>query len=106
VPGINQNQWLIDPMIVDGGLQLILIWGRHYWDMSVLPSRFAAYRRFGSISDSDVRCHMTIHPSSKKPVIHADLAFFGAEGRLLGLLQGIEGTCSRALNRLTGSYLQ
>ena len=106
VAGASRQQWLIDPMIIDSGLQLILIWVKRYWDMMVLPSRFSTYRHFGSISGPEIKCHLTIRPGSKKPLVYSDLAFFGVDGRLLGLLENVEGTCSRSLNRLAGSNLQ
>lgn len=99
------GQWLIDPMVIDGGLQLSLIWCRLYRDMTLLPSRFRAYRRFGSLSGSKINCQVNVRSSPNSPVIRADLAFLGAEGRLLGLLEDIEGTCSKALNRLAGGHL-
>ncbi len=106
IAGITQNQWLIDPMIIDSGLQLLLIWVKHYWDMMVLPSRFSVFRNFGFISSSEIKCHLNIHPDSKKPLVHCDLAFYSADGNLLGLMENFEGTCSRSLNRVAGSNLQ
>jgi NAD(P)-dependent dehydrogenase (short-subunit alcohol dehydrogenase family) len=106
VTSAAQGEWIIDPMVIDNGLQLILIWARLHWDMTLLPSRFLRYRRFNSLSGRKIDCHLHIRSSSKNPVIHADLAFFGPDGRLVGLLEDIEGTCSKSLNRLTKSHVQ
>ena len=103
--GATQGEWLIDPMIIDGGLQLILIWTRLHRDLMVLPSRFLAYRRFGSLSGPNIKCRVNIRSNPKSPVIHADLAFLGEEGQLLGLLEDGEGVGSSSLNRLAGADL-
>jgi len=106
VASTAQRKWLIDPMIIDNGLQLILIWARVHWDTTPLPSRFLRYRRFASSFASKVDCHVYIRPNSNNHIIHADLAFFHPEGHLMGLLEDIEAVCSRSLNLFTGSHVQ
>jgi hypothetical protein len=92
--------WLIDPVMFDSGLQLFLLWARASLDKTPLPSRFQRYRRFGSLSDSRVLCHMRVLDRSRDPLYYMNVAFVGPDGRLLGLLEGMEGACSRSLNRL------
>jgi NAD(P)-dependent dehydrogenase (short-subunit alcohol dehydrogenase family) len=106
IAGANQQQWLIDPMIIDSGLQLVLVWVKRYRDMMVLPSRFSIYRHFGSMAGPEIKCHLTVRSSPNKPLVYSDLAFFSANGRLLGLLENVEGICSRSLNRVAGSNPQ
>jgi len=97
-----QSSWIIDPVIVDCGLQLTILWGRMYWGMTSLPSRFGTYKRFGEFKGKNISCQVRIRPDSKDHVIHADVAFIGEDGRLLGLLEDLEHNCSKSLNRLTG----
>ena len=99
--GDPQGTWLIDPVIVDSGLQMIILWSRTYWDMMPLPSRFQQFRRFGSLSGSKVRFQSRILPKSTPGMLHADLAFFNEEGKLVALLEDMEAACSKSLNRLT-----
>ena len=94
------GQWLIDPVMFDSGLQLFLLWARAHLDKTPLPSRFQRYRRFGSLSQSKVRCRLQILDRSSDPLYYMNLAFVGPDGRLLGLLEEAEGACSRSLNRL------
>src|SRR5262249_30096286 len=98
--GIAQPGWLIDPVIFDSALQLFIIWARAHLDKTPLPSRFGRFRRFGSLSDVKLQCHVHILEPSRDPPYYLDVAFVGPDGRLRGLLEGMEGTCSRALNRL------
>jgi hypothetical protein len=95
-----EGRWLIDPVMFDSGLQLFLLWARAHLDKTPLPSRFSRYRRFGSLSDAKVRCYMQVLDRSRDPLYYMNVAFVGPDGRLLGLLEEMEGACSRALNRL------
>jgi hypothetical protein len=98
--GQSHPRWLIDPVILDSGLQLFLLWARAQLDKTTLPSRFLRYRRFGSLSETKLRCDVRILDRSRDPLFYLDIAFVGPDGRLRGLLEGMEGTSSRALNRL------
>ncbi len=72
--------------------------------MTSLPSRFGTYKRFGELNGKNISCQVRIRPDSKDHVIHADVAFIGEDGRLLGLLEDLEHNCSKSLNRLTGLF--
>jgi hypothetical protein len=97
------DQWLIDPIVIDSGPQLAILWARAYKDMTALPSSFQSYRRYGPLSGSALRCYFQVLPGSADGALHANVFFVSADGRLLGLLEGLESTCSKALNRLAGS---
>jgi hypothetical protein len=101
--GQSHPRWLIDPVIFDSGLQLFLLWARAHLDKTPLPSRFLRYRRFGSLSDTKLRCHLQILERSRDPLYYMNVAFVGPDGRLRGLLEEMEGTCSRSLNRLAAA---
>lgn len=101
--GTPEGGWLIDPVLVDCGLQLLVLWVRAQWDMTSLPSRFLAYRRFGVPSGDAIRCQIRIRPDKDSQIVHADLYFFENDGRLLGILEDMEGACSKRLNRVVGS---
>ena len=105
IAGAPEGDWLIDPLMFDSALQLLVLWVREHWDMMSLPSRFFAYRRFcvPTTTDTEVRCEIRIRPDERSQIVHADLFFLGAEGRLFGILEDMEGACSRKLNRLVGS---
>ena len=91
--------WLIDPVVVDSGLQLVIFWSRHHNDMTPLPSRFSRYRRYAPLTGR-VRCHVEATATMNGHSIEATLSFYDDDGRLLGVLEKLEGTGSRELNRL------
>ncbi len=99
----TKKQWLIDPVIVDSGLQMMILWSRSHWDMTPLPSRLGRYHRLVDTMHEDVRCEVRIRPETTSPTIHADLFFINAKNELIGWLEDMEVTCSRALNRLSGT---
>jgi NAD(P)-dependent dehydrogenase (short-subunit alcohol dehydrogenase family) len=98
--GSPAGDWLIDPVMVDSALQLIILWARVYLDMTPLPARLAAYHRYEGPIREPVRCEATVRHVAGTPIIHADFRFIDARGVLVGWLEGLEGTCSKALNRL------
>ena len=99
--GVGGSRWLIDPVVFDSALQLFLVWARSNLDKTPLPSRFAGFRRYAAI----VHCYLDVLDKSRDPVFYIDLHFVGPDGRLLWVLEGMEGVCTRALNRLGGSWL-
>ncbi|MGH7045327.1 MAG: SDR family NAD(P)-dependent oxidoreductase [Stellaceae bacterium] len=98
------ESWLIDPLMLDGGFQLIILWTREHWDMTTLPSRFGAYRRFATEPTKTVRCEVRIRPNSGSQTVHADMVFINTQGRVIGIMEDAEGSCTRALNRLVGNH--
>jgi hypothetical protein len=97
-------RWLIDPVIIDSGLQLLILWARTYLDMTPLPSRFGCFHRYGDLSAHETRCEVRIRSAAAgSPTIHADLMFRDSSGKLVGWLEDMEVTCSKALNRLSGT---
>jgi hypothetical protein len=71
-------------------------------DMTSLPSYYKAYTKLAPLSGEKIDCQINVLPGSGSNIIHSDIAFFDAEGNLLGVMEGVESTCSKSLNRLTG----
>jgi len=95
------GHWLIDPVLLDCGFQLAILWERSHHDMTPLPSRFKSYRRFGPLLGSPVRCHLKAQSSAGGQNLLTDICFLDSAGRLVGLLEEMEFSCSSALNRLS-----
>ena len=95
------SKWIIDPVVIDSGLQLIVLWVRENLGMTPLPTRMYRHRRFGSMSGQKVDCQVHARIGSASNTVINTLVFFGEDGRLLGLIEGMEAICSKALNRLS-----
>lgn len=94
--------WLIDPILLDGGLQLALLWAREMRDMTALPSRIGALTRFAEpgMNGDILTCYFDIVPGSGDHTIVANIRFVTHDQRVVLAVDGFESTCSTALNRL------
>jgi acyl transferase domain-containing protein/NAD(P)H-dependent flavin oxidoreductase YrpB (nitropropane dioxygenase family)/NAD(P)-dependent dehydrogenase (short-subunit alcohol dehydrogenase family) len=103
IAGASAGQWLIDPLMFDSALQLLVVWAREHWDMTALPSGFHKFSRFAAPSGSHVTCELRIRPNTRAQMIHADIFFLdGPTGNVLGIVEDMQGACSKGLNRLAG----
>jgi Polyketide synthase dehydratase N-terminal domain/Polyketide synthase dehydratase domain len=95
--------WLVDPLAMDSGLQLVILWARTCLDQTPLPSRLRACRRFAAVLPPELVCEALVEqrPSRTSATLVCDIRFFDADHRLLVRLEGMEATCSAALNRLS-----
>jgi NAD(P)-dependent dehydrogenase (short-subunit alcohol dehydrogenase family) len=98
-PQINQS-WLFDPGLVDAALQMALIWTRIQGDMGGLPAKFKRIVRYGNIPQGDLLVQMRVKFFNLTTMVF-DAMFVDSENRLFLLLEDMENTCSKALNRLT-----
>jgi malonyl CoA-acyl carrier protein transacylase/NAD(P)-dependent dehydrogenase (short-subunit alcohol dehydrogenase family) len=96
------GQWLIDPVVVDSSLQLVIMWERAHHGMTPLPVRICSYQIYGSLSNSAVRCYLEAESSDEGQLLKANLYYLDEANRMLGILEGLECSCSKALNRVTG----
>lgn len=95
-----EGDWLVDPVVIDSGLQAIILWARTNLDMTPLPARLGRYWRCAGPMRGTLRCEARIASISGNPNILVDIQFVDGVGRLLGRIQDLEATCSRSLNRL------
>ncbi len=99
------GDWLIDPVVLDAAPQLGMIWSRAVFDTSPLPNRVAAYHRFAPVGDEPLVCLFRVDPESNESWYKADVWLL-RKGKVVGLLEGLEGAGSAALNRIARSSTQ
>ncbi|MGI9002886.1 MAG: SDR family oxidoreductase [Pseudonocardia sp.] len=97
------SSWTIDPVLIDSAFQAVLLWARVRLDITVLPSRIRHYRRFAALPETAVRCEVRIRPRSGGHVLDTEFAFRDEAGQLLAIIDEMEFTGSRSLNRLAGA---
>jgi acyl transferase domain-containing protein/NAD(P)H-dependent flavin oxidoreductase YrpB (nitropropane dioxygenase family)/NADP-dependent 3-hydroxy acid dehydrogenase YdfG len=104
VAGADGLDWLLDPVMLDSALQIQVLWARLQWEVTLLPAEIGRYVRVASPAAGEpVRHELRIRATSNPPMCHADHWFFGADGRVLALLQDVVGVGTQALNRLAGA---
>jgi acyl transferase domain-containing protein/NAD(P)H-dependent flavin oxidoreductase YrpB (nitropropane dioxygenase family)/NAD(P)-dependent dehydrogenase (short-subunit alcohol dehydrogenase family) len=102
--GAPAGHWLLDPVVLDGGLQLALLWARNYMDITVLPSSFQGVHRFRPFpSTSSIRCYMQVVEQTARQTVIYNMLFADERGDFLGMIDRVEATGSRELNRLAGA---
>ncbi|MEK7282580.1 MAG: SDR family NAD(P)-dependent oxidoreductase, partial [Acidobacteriota bacterium] len=102
VRGANGGDWLIDPVVVDSAFQLGILYARSHYDMTPLPARFRSFRRYAPFNGAPIRCEFRSKARAGGHVLDIQIAFLDGRGRLLGMLEDMELSCSRELNRLAG----
>ena len=100
--GAAAKQWLIDPVIVDGAFQMAILWARHHSNITVLPVRFAEFRRFAPFAGSRVRCGFQAQLNNNQHLLEGQVFFLDEQGDLLALVEGMEFSGNQSLNRLSG----
>ena len=98
-----RGAWVIDPVLIDSAFQLAILWVRAHHDVTPLPSRLGAYRALGLPTGAPVQCHLRAQASMGGSILNTSVVFVEGDGRVLGVLEDMEFTCSKALNRLGGS---
>jgi NAD(P)-dependent dehydrogenase (short-subunit alcohol dehydrogenase family) len=103
VAGVTRAGWLIDPFVFDAALQLLLIWSRARNDKTALPSRFHAFHRYGSLSDKKLTAYVRVESKADGHALNSDVHFVDGGGQVIAVLEGMEASCTAALNRLASS---
>ncbi len=96
----STGSWLVDPVVIDSGLQLIILWAKEVLGVTPLPSHLHAYRRLQKMPQDHVRCEVRIKYKEGSPTLACDLSFFNDQMACVAKLEGMMATCSKALNRL------
>jgi NAD(P)-dependent dehydrogenase (short-subunit alcohol dehydrogenase family) len=100
IAAVRRADWSIDPFVFDCALQMLLMWSRAQNDKTALPSRLNTFARFGSLSDVPLRCYVAVESLAGGHALRSTVHFVGPDDRLLGVLEGMEASCTAALNRL------
>src|SRR5262249_39356406 len=85
--------WILDPVLLDGALQMQLLWARAHWDLTVLPTELGQLRRYAVPVPRGgtglVRHELRIRPGARPPLCRADHYLYDADGRLLASITDI-----------------
>jgi len=97
------GRWIVDPLVIDSGFQLCILWARIRLGSTPLPARIGGYRRFAAFPDERVRCDLRARGRAGGRILDTRFVFRDPEGRLLAIIEDMEFACSRSLNRLAGT---
>jgi NAD(P)-dependent dehydrogenase (short-subunit alcohol dehydrogenase family) len=103
IANVGRPEWIIDPFVFDSALQLLLMWSRAQNDKTALPSRFHSFRRYGSLSDQPLTAYVAVESLAGGHALKSTVHFVNPTGAVVGVLEGMEASCTNALNRLAGT---
>ncbi|WP_347807235.1 SDR family NAD(P)-dependent oxidoreductase [Pseudomonas sp. CAU 1711] len=103
--GHAEQQWIIDPAVLDAAPQMALLWARTFHDGSALPAQFGRVVRY--VERLPERFHMDFQclPGAAQQV-RANVFFSDDQGRLLLLIEDLQCIVDARLNRLGGTHLR
>jgi NAD(P)-dependent dehydrogenase (short-subunit alcohol dehydrogenase family) len=82
--------WHTDPALLDGGLQLALLWAQKRLGGHSLPTGLAAYRSFSAEPvEGPLRCMVSAEVVGGAAAV-SDISFIDRNGRLVSRLEGVE----------------
>jgi acyl transferase domain-containing protein/NAD(P)-dependent dehydrogenase (short-subunit alcohol dehydrogenase family)/acyl carrier protein len=91
--------WLADPLVLDGSLQLVILWTRQQRGAANLPCHIRRYRQWRRNFPADgARVVVFVERSSERLAL-CDMDFVDAEGRLIARLEGYECVIDPSLER-------
>src|SRR5215472_12445699 len=96
------GSWLVDPVVTDSSLQMGLLWTRAVYDQTALPSLMDAYYHVRPLQDArEILCEVEIGHTPGSPTLRCRHVFYDEDARVLGWMEGMESTMSKALNRIS-----
>jgi NAD(P)-dependent dehydrogenase (short-subunit alcohol dehydrogenase family) len=98
-----QDEWLLDPALVDAAAQMALLWARALHGHSCLPARFGRVSRLRPMPATPLRMVFERMPNDDPHLVHADVYFIDDADQVVLLVEGMECIGSPALNRLGGT---
>ena len=97
-----RSVWLGDPLVVDAGLQLGILWCYETLGSVSLPSFGACYRQYRSpLPGGGLSAVLTARKSDPRRLT-ADVAFLDADSRVVAKMDGFEWTVDASLGAAFG----
>ena len=94
-----RQKWIADPLVIDGGFQMMILWSFARSGAAGLPCHVARYRQYRRAFPADgTRVVLNI---TKATDLHAvgDLDFLAADGQVVARMDGCESVLDPALER-------
>ena len=94
-----RNRWIADPLVLDSGLQAMIVWTADRVGGASLPSRLTRYRQFvPAFPEGGARIVINVRDRTEARVV-SDIDWVGDDGRLLARLEGYESVVDSSLSK-------
>ena len=87
--GWPKKQWQTDAALIDGCLQLALLWGLEVSGGQSLPMRVGEFVQYGSLPEGEVTCELVKRSASSQRTV-SDIRVWDENGKPLLDLRGVE----------------
>ena len=94
-----RNRWIADPLVLDSGLQAMIVWTSDRVGEASLPSRLTRYRQFvHAFPEDGARIVINVRDHTDARVV-SDIDWVGDDGQLLARLEGYESVVDSSLSK-------
>ena len=93
----HRPKWATEPALLDGCLQLPILWCHSQRGMVCLPSHGASYRQFAPLNDIREATAVFSVSEATELEVTGDVSLIGTDGRLLARFEGFEWLMDPAL---------
>jgi acyl transferase domain-containing protein/NAD(P)H-dependent flavin oxidoreductase YrpB (nitropropane dioxygenase family)/NAD(P)-dependent dehydrogenase (short-subunit alcohol dehydrogenase family) len=101
VQNAHAESWIIDPVLLDAGPQLVILWAKETQGMMALPTRISDVQIYhGIAAETTLECRLAVDRTAGDAAVVATFEAFSPDGRLVMSVRGLESTCSPSLSRL------
>ncbi|HVS36447.1 MAG TPA: SDR family NAD(P)-dependent oxidoreductase, partial [Gemmataceae bacterium] len=94
-----RQKWIADPLVLDGGFQLMILWSFARNGAAGLPCYVAQYRQYRRSFPTDGARVVLNVTKATGPQAIGDLDFLSIDGEMIARMNGAECTLDRALER-------
>jgi hypothetical protein len=92
-----RSRWIADPLVLDSGLQAMIVWTSDRVGKASLPSKLTRYRQFVPAFPKDgARIVIKVRDRSNGRII-SDIDWVAEDGSLLARLEGYESVVDSSL---------
>jgi len=92
-----RSRWIADPLVLDAGLQAMIVWTSDRVGEASLPSRLTRYRQFvAAFPENGARIVISVRERNNGRVV-SDIDWVGEDGSLLARLEGYESVVDSSL---------
>jgi NAD(P)-dependent dehydrogenase (short-subunit alcohol dehydrogenase family) len=96
---VLRPHWLADPLVLDGALQLVIVWTRQQRGAANLPCHVRRYRQWQrNFPAAGARVVVFVERAGERGAL-CDMDFLDADGRLIARLEGYECVIDATLDR-------
>jgi hypothetical protein len=84
-----RSEWLFDPLLLDCGFQLAILWARVQLNLTPLPARVQTIRRYQASPTHELRCELVVSTGGDA-LLSTDFTILDADDRPVLVVAGAE----------------